>query len=269
MTRYLGLVAVLVLALAIGACAQSLEQILAQTGLDPDLVSMLTVEQGGQKFLLVFVFIDERTLESNVRPEIAQAIAPYVGQNAVMIWAYSEDGASFDPGAIWFAQGEALVTLAPELVVPIAGDFLSGVIPGMTPVAAVVVLGEAIDPAQPFEIHYGDLVMASMAVNMALAQAEATAQATAQAEATAQAQATGEASAAAEVQAQGVVVEGEPCGPCAEAEAEPCGCDPCSWLTAWWSNCCPEVACADCDPCDPCATGGFIVPFLLLLLLGL
>ncbi len=264
MTRYLGLVAALALTLAVGTCAQSLEQILAQTGLDADLVSMLTVEQGGQKFLLVFVYIDERTLQSNVRPEIAQAIAPYVGQNAVMIWAYSEAGASFDPGAIWFAQGEALVTLAPELVVPIEGDFLSGVIPGMTPVAAVVVLGEAIDPAQPFEIHYGDLAMASMAVNVTVAQAEATAQAQAQAEATAQAQASAEA----EVQAQGVVVE-EPCGPCAEAEAEPCGCDPCAWLTAWWSNCCPEVACGDCDPCDPCATGGFIVPFLLLLLLGL
>jgi hypothetical protein len=255
MTRYLGLVAALVLALAVGACPQSLEQILAQTGLDADLVSMLTVEQGGQKFLLVIVYIDERTLQSNVRPEIAQAIAPYLGQNAVMIWAYSEAGASFDPVAIWFAQGGALVTLAPELVVPIEGDFLSGVIPGMTPVAAVVVLGEAIDPAQPFEIHYGDLAMASMAVDMALAQAEATAQA----------QATPEASAA-QVQAQGVVVEGEPCGPCAEAEAEPRGCDPCGWLTAWWTNCCPEVACAD---CDPCATGGFIVPFLLLLLLGL
>ena len=257
MARYLGLAAALVLAFVAGGAAQSLEQILAQTGLDADLVSMLTVEQGEQRFLLVFVYINERALQSNVRPEIAQAIAPYVGQNAVMIWAYSEAGASFDPGAIWFAQAGAVVTLAPERVVPIEGDFLSGVIPAMAPVAAVVVLGEAIDPAQPFEIHYGDLVMASMAVNMS--QAEATAEASAEAQAVAQAEAT----------AQGVVVEEGPCGSCAEAEAQPCGCDLCSWLRAWWSNCCPEVACADCDPCDPCATGGFIVPFLLLLLLGL
>jgi len=268
MTRYLGLVAALVLALAAGAVAQSMEQILAQTGLDPDLVSMLTVEQGGQKFLLVFVYINERTLQSNVRPEIAQAIAPYVGQNAVMIWAYSEAGASFDPGAIWFAQGEVLVHLTPEAVVPVSGDFLSGAIPAMTPVAAIVVLGDAIDPSHPFELHYGELAMATLAVNMAVAQASVQAEATAQAEASAEAQAQAQAQAQAEVQAQGVVVEEEPCGPC--AEAQPCGCDPCAWLTGWWTNCCPEAS-ADCgcDPCDPCATGGFIVPFLLLLLLGL
>ena len=245
-----------VLGLLLGAVAfgQSLEQILAQTGLEPDLVAMLTVEQGGQKFLLVFVYIDERTLTSNVRPEIAQAIAPYVGQNAVMIWGYSEAGAGFDPGAIWFAQGDAMVTLSPDSVVPIEGDFLSGNIPAMTPVAAIVVLGEAIDPAQPFEIHYGDVAMASMAVNVTLAQASAEVQA--QAEASAQATAQAQAEASVQTQRLGA----EPC-----AQAQPCPCDPCAWLSQWWSGCCPE---GSCDPCDPCS-GGLIVPLLLLLLLGL
>ncbi len=262
-----------VLGLLLGAVAfgQSLEQILAQTGLEPDLVAMLTVEQGGQKFLLVFVYIDERTLTSNVRPEIAQAIAPYVGQNAVMIWGYSEAGAGFDPGAIWFAQGDAMVTLSPDSVVPIEGDFLSGTIPAMTPVAAIVVLGKAIDPAQPFEIHYDNVAMASMAVNVTLAQASAKAQSQTstevQAQAEATAQATAQAQAEASVQTQGL--EAEPCGPCAEAEAQPCGCDPCAWLSSWWTSCCPEASAGcGCDPCDPCS-GGLIVPFLLLLLLGL
>ena len=242
------------LLLGVVAFGQSLEQVLAQTGLEPDLVAMLTVEQGGQKFLLVFVYIDERTLSSNVRPEIAQAIAPYVGQNAVMIWGYSEAGAGFDPGAIWFAQGDAMVTLSPDSVVPIEGDFLSGNIPAMPPVAAIVVLGEAIDPAQPFEIHYGDVAMASMAVNVTLAQASAEVQA--QAEATAQA--TAQAQAEASVQTQGLGAE-----PC--AQAQPCPCDPCAWLSQWWGGCCPE---GSCEPCDPCS-GGLIVPLLLLLLLGL
>ena len=256
------MLAVLGLLLGVVAFGQSLEQVLAQTGLEPDLVAMLTVEQGGQKFLLVFVYIDERTLSSNVRPEIAQAIAPYVGQNAVMIWGYSEAGAGFDPGAIWFAQGDAMVTLSPDSVVSIEGDFLSGNIPAMTPVAAIVVLGEAIDPAQPFEIHYDDVAMASMAVNVTLAQASAEAQAQTstevQAQAEASAQATAQAQAEASVQTQGLGAE-----PC--AQAQPCPCDPCAWLSQWWSGCCPE---GSCDPCDPCS-GGLIVPLLLLLLLGL
>ena len=258
-----------VLGLFLGAVAfgQSLEQILAQTGLEPDLVAMLTVEQGGQKFLLVFVYIDERTLTSNVRPEIAQAIAPYVGQNAVMIWGYSEAGAGFDPGTIWFAQGNAIVTLSPDSVIPIEGDFLSGTIPAMTPVAAIVVLGKAIDPAQPFEIHYDNVAMASMAVNVTLAQASAEAQAQTSTEVQAQAEASAQATAQAQASVQTQGVEAEPCGPCAEAEAQPCPCDPCAWLSQWWGGCCPQAS-EGCDPCDPCS-GGLIVPFLLLLLLGL
>ena len=134
--------------------------------------------------------------------------------------------------------------------------------------AAIVVLGDAIDPAQAFELHYGDVAVATMSVNVgeAMAQAEAEAAAQAQASAEAQAQASAEATAQAQAeataQAQGLAVESEPCGPC--AEAEPCACDPCAWLSSWWTNCCPEAQ-ADCDSC----TGGFIVPFLLLLLLGL
>jgi len=271
MRRYFRALVVLGLLLGAVAFGQSLEQILAQTGLEPDLVTMLTVEQGGQKFLLVFVYIDERTLSSNVRPEIAQAIAPYVGQNALMIWAYSEAGANFDPEAIWFAQGRTWIALPQAVVIPVEGEFLSGTIPALAPVAAIVVLGEAIDPAQPFEIHYGDVAMASMTVAYATTQSQAEATAEVQAAAQAKAQAQAEASAQgeasvevqAEVQAQGLEVETEPCGPC--AEAQPCGCDPCAWLSSWWTSCCPE---GGCDPCDPCS-GGLIVPFLLLLLLGL
>jgi len=260
MSRFLGLVLALTLAVGAGAAGQSMEQILAQTGLDPDLVAMLTLEQGGQRLLLFFVYINERTLQSNVRPEIAEIIAPYVGQNAVMIWAYSEEGANFDPGSIWFSQGAVEVGLSPESVVPVSGDFLSGVVPPMTPVVAILVLGEAIDPAQPFAIHYGELAMATLAVQTSFAQAEV--QVEASAEAVAQAEASAEAQAQAEVQVQGLVAEEQPCQSCGEAAEVPCGCDPCAWLCGWWSCDCAQAA------CDPCS-GGFIIPLLLLILLGL
>jgi hypothetical protein len=253
MTRLLAAALALTLAVGAGVAGQTLDQILAQTGLDRDLVALLTVEQGGQRFLLWFVYLNERTLQSNIRPEIAEIIAPYVGQNALLIWAYSEDGANLDPGAIRFSQGGVELTLTPDVLVPVSGDLLAGVLPPRTPVVAILLLGEEIDPAQPFAIHYGDLAMASLAVQMTLAQAEA--EAVAQAEATAEVQASAQAAAQAEAGAQ--VATGQPC--------EACGCNPCAWLCGWWSCACGEVQAG----CDPCLLGGGLIPFLLLLLLGL
>jgi hypothetical protein len=257
MRKYLGLAAAALLLLAVGAAGQTLDQVLAQTGLDRDLVTMLTVEQGGQKFLLVFVYINERTLSSKVKPEIAEKLAAYVGKNAVLVWAYSESGAALDPSAIWFSQGQTRVVLTAAEIVPLEGDLLSGSVPAATPVVAIVVLGEAIDPAQPFEIHYGDMAMATLAVQMGTqtAQAQASATVQGQGEATAQAEATSQAQATVESTAS----SGCPCG----QAAAPCGCDPCAWLSGWWSGCCGQEASSDCGCCCP----GFL-PFLLLLLLG-
>ncbi len=254
MRKYLGLVAAALLLLAVGAAGQTLDQVLAQTGLDRDLVTMITVEQGGQKFLLVFVYINERTLSSKVKPEIADRLAAYVGKNAVLVWAYSEAGAVLDPASIWFSQGQAKVVLTDAEVVPLEGDLLSGNVPAATPTVAVVVLGDSIDPAVPFEIHYGDMAMATLAVQMGTQTASAQAGASSQGVATAQAEAS----------PQGTTVEsagtsGCPCG----QSAAPCGCDPCAWLSGWWSGCCGQQASSDCGCCCP----GFL-PFLLLLLLG-
>lgn len=229
------------------AAAQSVEQVLAQTGLDPDLVAALTVEDAGGKVLLVFVFVNERTIASHIRPELAAALAPYVGKNAVLVWAYSEAGATFDPGAIHIAQGEAAVGLTPENVVPIDGDLLAGVLPPATPVAAVVLLGEGIDPGKPFQISYRDLASATLAVR---------------AEAAAQAQAQASAEASAQASAQAGTATATPCPTC----EGPSACDPCAWLCGWWTSCNP---CPSDTACDPCSGPGFILPFLLLLLLGL
>lgn len=205
MNARLGVVALAIL-LALPGFSQSQEQFLTQTGLDPDLVAMLTVEGPGGKVLFVFVYLNERTMASSIGSGLVEMLAPYVGQNAILVWAYSETGASYDPSAIWFAQGETRLALSPEVLIPLEGDFLAGELAPMVPVVAVVVLGQGINPAKGFAIHYGEAASATLAVSageeVAAAQAEASA----------------------EAQALAVEPQPRPCpGPC----PTPCPGDPC------------------------------------------
>lgn len=201
MSARLGALALAIL-LALPGFPQSQGQFLSQTGIDPDLVAMLPVEGPGGDVLFVFVYLNERAMASSIGPSLVERLAPYVGQNAVLIWAYSETGASYDPSAIWFTQGETWVVLSPEVVIPMEGDFLAGELTPMVPVAAVVLLGQGIDPAQAFTIHYGEAGSVALAVGEAVAtQAEASA----------------------EAQAPEVEPQPGPCpGPCPT-----CPCDPC------------------------------------------
>lgn len=235
------------------AVAQSAEQILAQTGLPPDLVAVLTVEGAGGRALFVIVHINERSLASNMKPALAEALRPFLGKNAALVWAYSEAGATFDPTLVRFSQGETVVGLTSANVVPLDGDLLAGTLPPARPVAGVVVLGSLIDPAAPFTIAYGDLASVTLALSQGTATAQATASAQASAQATAQAQASAQAS------AQGIAQSPTPC-PCPPTAMSPCPCDPCQWLCRWWTAC---------DACDPCAGRGLFILPLLLLLLGL
>lgn len=223
------------------AVAQSAEQILAQTGLPPDLVAVLTVEGAGGRALFVIVHINERSLASNMKPALAEALRPFLGKNAVLVWAYSEAGATFDPTLLRFSQGETVVGLTTTNVVSLDGDLLAGALPPARPVAGVVVLGSVMDPAAPFTIAYGDLASVTLALSRGAATAQATAQASAQAS------------------TQGIVQNPTPC-PCPPSVTSPCPCDPCQWLCRWWTAC---------DACDPCAGRGLFILPLLLLLLGL
>jgi len=233
------------------AVAQSAEQILAQTGLPPDLVAVLTVEGAGGKALFVIVHINERSLASNMKPALAEALRPFLGKNAVLVWAYSEAGATFDPTLLLFSQSETIVGLSSTNVVPLDGDLLAGALPPARPVAGVVVLGSVIDPAVPFAIAYGDLASVTLALSVGTATAQATASAQANAQATAQA--------SAQASTQGIVQNPTPC-PCPPSATSPCPCDPCQWMCRWWTAC---------DACDPCAGRGLFILPLLLLLLGL
>ncbi len=141
---------------------------LKPTGLPREVLAVLPVEippQGfgfPQKVLFIFVYVDDRAVNSRTRWR--DVLEEYVDKRAVLIWAYSQmplvPTVSFDPLAIWFSQGEREFKPERKDFVDLEGDFLSGILYGGKPAAALVILGEWLDPGKPLEVHYGDLAQA-------------------------------------------------------------------------------------------------------------
>lgn len=160
----LGILGLFAVCATVGS-GQTQDAFLAQTGLDEDLVALLPVEGRFGRVLFVFVYLSPRIFESRIRADLAESLRPYVGTNALFVWAYSMAPAVFEPQALTFVQGENVVSLSPERVVPIEGDFLRGrILPGR-PLAAVVRLGEAFDPTKAIVIAYGEVASTTLAVN--------------------------------------------------------------------------------------------------------
>ncbi len=151
--------------------AQTVEQWyekLRDTGLPREVVAVLPVEIPGtgvgaaQRVLFVFVYIDERALETRTRWR--DVLIDYVGKNAVLVWAYSQiplvPMVRFDPQAIWFSQGEWTFRPEADDFANVDGDFLAGEVYFGKPVAAIVLLGEGFTPTESLTVHYGDVAEA-------------------------------------------------------------------------------------------------------------
>jgi hypothetical protein len=142
------------------------EEVASQTGLYPDLFSVLTVNVAGSELAILFVYISERTFESRISPDLRQVLLPYVGQNALFVNPTVKqvvERFGFDPAQVVIEQDGA-----PPFIpgrgdwVEITVGFLDGVF-NVNPMGAsygsgsagVLVLGDHIDPSQPFWISYG------------------------------------------------------------------------------------------------------------------
>jgi len=235
----------LILACGVLATASDgLGAFLAQTGLDEDLVAVLAVDTPEGVLQFVCVYVDDRTLDAGMGPNMAQFLTDYVGRNAVLVLVGAEF--AYDPGMLVFVQGESEVRPRSDNTVPVIGEFLSGdVTPQGMATASLILLGDAIDPGAPFDIAYGQLAHVTMVLDVAPD--------------TLLAAGVPEASDP-EPETFGLVPEAVPESP----EPDAC-CDPCAFLCAWWTQ-----GCDPCDPCevDPCTIvrGGLM---FLLLLLGL
>lgn len=153
-------------ALSFGACATTNSgQIASQTGLDPDLFGVLTLEVGGTELAIFVVYINDRALGSRISADLGQSLLPYVGENALYINATvksvvttfpffpsafrveQEGRAPFLPGGDdWVELTEGFQTGAFQ-VNPMGASYGSGS-------AGVLVVGEHIDPGLPFWVVY-------------------------------------------------------------------------------------------------------------------
>jgi len=151
-----------------GLCGvgQDRDRFARETGLDIDLVNVVQVDVGGTELTLTVVFINERTFESKISATLRSALLPYVGRNALYVNPNIRSVVSqfgFDPLTIAIepAAGE---TIRPgtEAWVEITPGFLEGRFE-MNPAGAsqgsgsegILVLDEALDVTEPFELLYG------------------------------------------------------------------------------------------------------------------
>lgn len=152
---------VLALGLALPVFGQSAieelakQQIAQKTGLDPNLLATLFVTDGENQFILAFVYVNEQTMQSQLKPELKQAIAPYVNKRALLTLLAPAKTSFFDPTRINFEQGQARFLLSEQSIVKVTPDFGAGKFESGTVSAGIVLLNDGLDLGKPFRIYYG------------------------------------------------------------------------------------------------------------------
>lgn len=157
------LLSVLILALlcivgfAVTIQAQTFEKsiknrICSETNLDPDLVGVILYDKAGTRLMLTFIYINERTLESNLKQSIKDAIRPYQNQEAVLVLATARGKSQFDPHSISFSQHGFEYEVEPGEIVKITSDFKTGILEGTT--SEGIVLLKEIDTSKKFQVGY-------------------------------------------------------------------------------------------------------------------
>ncbi|GBC76065.1 hypothetical protein HRbin07_00259 [bacterium HR07] len=161
MRRIVLLGVALALGVALPALGQSAieelakQQIAQKTGLDPNLLATLFVTDGENQFILAFVYVTEQTMQSQLKPELKQAIAPYVNRRALLTLLAPAKTSFFDPLRINFEQGQARFLLSAQSIIKVTPDFGAGQFESGTVSAGILLLNDGLDVGQPFRIYYG------------------------------------------------------------------------------------------------------------------
>lgn len=131
------------------------QQIAQKTGLDPNLLATLFVTEGENQFILAFVYVNDQTMQSQLKAELKQAIAPYVNKRALLTLLAPATTSFFDPLRINFEQGLARFLLSEQSIVKVTPDFGAGKFESGTVSAGILLLNDGLDLGKPFRIYYG------------------------------------------------------------------------------------------------------------------
>jgi len=140
------------------------DEFAGETGLDRDLVNLVKVDVGGTELTVTFVYINDRTFQSKISAELSWALQPYVGQNAFYVNPSIDavvPAFAFDPQLLSIEQNGVVVWPTLDSWSEITLGFLTGQF-AVNPSGpaqgsgseGVLVLGDTIDSALPFDVMY-------------------------------------------------------------------------------------------------------------------
>jgi hypothetical protein len=133
------------------------ESMAALLELDPDLVRVMLLTLRGEELRMLFVRLEEPVRDSALGPDLVSALDPLIGTGAVMVWAFSIEGAAFSPWNFYIGQGGTnYVFFSSASFVELTDGFLrvERVNAGEV-VAGVIRLPKSANSALPFSIHFG------------------------------------------------------------------------------------------------------------------
>ncbi|OGF53270.1 MAG: hypothetical protein A2Z21_01140 [Candidatus Fraserbacteria bacterium RBG_16_55_9] len=130
------------------------QQISEKTGIDPNLLATLFVTDGSDQLILAFVYITQEVLDSNLKADLKQAIAPFVEQKAMLTLVVPTRHSQFSPMDISFSQGGLVYLITQSQIYPVTDDFQAGELEANAVSSGVIMLPEGIDMSRPFEITY-------------------------------------------------------------------------------------------------------------------
>jgi hypothetical protein len=153
---------------ALGASLEELarQRIVQETGLDPDLVVTIFVSEENAQFILTFIYINDRTFNSRLKPELLEAIAPYRNRKAMLALVTPARESYFNPWLITFSQDRVDYHVIPGAIRQINEGFKVGTLPAGEVAAGIILLerlepsstpepqGEELDVRRPFTIGY-------------------------------------------------------------------------------------------------------------------
>lgn len=167
--RRIFILLLLLIALALPAFSQGLEELARQriaqeTGLDKDLIATMFISEENAQFILAFIYIEDRTFDSRLKPELLAAIAPYRNREAMLVLVTPAQESYFNPMAISFTQDRAVYDVRLTSIRRISESFTVGTLPAGEVSSGIILLDrleprsllleQRLEASRPFQISY-------------------------------------------------------------------------------------------------------------------
>lgn len=133
--------------------ADNIGTIAQRTGLDRDLIGLISVEIEGTTLALTFIYVNERTLASRISPLLRQQILPHLEANAIVVWVSADADMSFSPNELVFRQ-QGRQPFSPDREDWATAPPEPWKIRAQEAAAGLLIMGARIDPTLPFWIEF-------------------------------------------------------------------------------------------------------------------